>query len=488
MPIGSGYSVLQEVNTTAGGYGGCSVYYMPGEPDEEVLYPCEEENNTCEAVIDILVWVGQDAYPWFQSNDPTFSTISLGVEQAINTAIANSDIPNKKVRIVKILDNLNFNYGLITNNCNELLNAIRMQATNQREKFRADLTLFITAKDMSCGAGAAGVLNTCSGSAQAYYAFIERKYLTNPRWVAAHEIGHLFSMHHDIGQDICPHDALSDNACGHGWITGGQITQNTLMQTIPIPEDGNVRILHYSNPEVFYNGSATGTPTAYNAKILRNKGCTVENYIETRTWDVWPLMSPIDCPEPVPIQLTAVVEQPNIPGVIIPVVPAAIPTSGTPPYTFEWRWSYSPIFNPGTLIGTGNPQPFHPSYNPLTNAVFIQLKAMSGDNKVLFRIKKRTYIHCRESSQVNSQILSESKIEVFPNPTDGNLNIKLPSGASINNWSTQILDQLGVQRLAKQNQSESGQIKIETGFLSPGVYICRLRYDNEQVSFKFLKL
>jgi hypothetical protein len=77
---------------------------------------------------------------------------------------------------------------------------------------------------------------------------------------------------------------------------------------------------------------------------------------------------------------------------------------------------------------------------------------------------------------------------VFPNPTDGNLNIKLPSGASINNWSTQILDQLGVQRLAKQNQSESGQIKIETGFLSPGVYICRLRYDNEQVSFKFLKL
>lgn len=495
-PIGGGFSIFQEIDGDFGPSDGCELVVEEGESQgEPEFYPCNEEYNNCPAVIDVLVLVTTDATPWYVANNPSYSQIRLAVETAMRIAIQNSGIPRKKVRISKILPNFNFTYPPVQD-CLQLLNNLRQQSNSDRERYRADLVLLITSEDWACGAGAAYVNNNCGSGIYNCYAYVERPYLLHPRWTAVHELGHLLNMHHDGPglQDNCPHSANLDNLCGHGWKVGGQDNQNTLMQTMSLPTPpGSTRILHFSNPDIFYNGVPTGTATSNNAKIFRNRGCGVENFIATATWDVFISAPDEICviPEsPEPVEMSAHVEQPNTGGQIQPVVPSALPITGKPSYTYEWRYNTTGNFNadPGTLFGTNAAATLLP---PASSVLFVQLKVTSGDLQVITIIKRISVAICGRPLSDNAPANNhEVSLRLYPNPTDGSLQIELPNTLSNASWQVQIFDAMGEMRHSTLVQHTGAQrvAKLEVHRLPSGFYTCQAQQNAHVYRAKFLKL
>ena len=91
----------------------------------------------------------------------------------------------------------------------------------------------------------------------------------------AHELGHNMGCAHDrANADV----GLYPYSFGWRFITPGNITNRTIMAYAP-----GERIPRFSNPDVFYNGVATGVPTAlpdaaHNALTINNSAATVANW------------------------------------------------------------------------------------------------------------------------------------------------------------------------------------------------------------------
>ncbi|MCY7330922.1 MAG: zinc-dependent metalloprotease, partial [Saprospiraceae bacterium] len=226
---------------------------------------CAKDYNTCTATIDILVLLPNDARIWLVNRfggDAFAAALYIGIgTQALNLAFANSDIPNKKVNI--ILENFEMNYPSVGSTCGQLLTALQAQATARRNAVRADMVVLITATDYPCGSGAATAeLGDPPFFGDPSFAFSEIRWLFRPRWSMLHEVGHLMGAGHDRPDD-------NDSDCAHGWTVGGNRFQRTLMaRWVGTQNPTDTRILHYSNPDIVYNGDVTGTDEDNNAKVI----------------------------------------------------------------------------------------------------------------------------------------------------------------------------------------------------------------------------
>jgi hypothetical protein len=416
MPIRGNIEVIVKKNNEISDVDNCSPFFAD-ENNEENIDWCIEPSNNCASTIDILVLIPPDATTWFQNKlgDPLWLNwyVSLGIE-GINIAFNNSGINNKQVRYSAAFVDFPYSNPL---NCNDVVQLATFAAP-LRQQYKADLVVLLTGKDYPCGAGVAN--GTAASSSNSAFAIVELNWMIHPRWTFAHEVGHLMAARHSRTVPG-PGDDNTD-VCGHGWTIGENRFQRTLMAPwfgTQTPTD--VRVLHYSNPSIKYNGDDTGTSENDNAKTIRNSACVIDDYFPSQQFDFW-----IEAPNEVCFNdgsptLDASVQVPSAPP-------------GLPPYTFCWTYNQSGIFdffNPGTPIGCNQSQIFNlPSG---LDYVFVHLTVISVEGLFFTKTKKIIINHdCFQGGGDDRDNIIKTKANgneftVFPNPTDNNFILSVMS-------------------------------------------------------------
>jgi hypothetical protein len=150
-----------------------------------------------------------------------------------------------------------------------------------RNHYRADLvSLFVNDDEngTTCGKG------YCISDKDRAYTVVNWQCATNLHSFA-HEVGHNLGCDHDRdnGNYFCHEDDYS-----YGWRWTGN--SGTEWRTIMAYQPG-LRVLHYSNPDVSFDGQPTGVPIgqdaeAHNAQTIRNRALTVEEFRHSG-FDVW---------------------------------------------------------------------------------------------------------------------------------------------------------------------------------------------------------
>ena len=351
-PLYKSYSALFEYNIGAMPNDTCA--QLATAAPSAIDY-CAEDYQ-CAPTIDVLVLVTPEARNWIGGNfgDNWLNALSYVITgtETVNFAFANSNIPGRHIRTKYAALN-DFTYSTLTGNpqISADINTLVASSTanNLREQYRADLVVMLTNDRY---ANFAGVTSTLGPSSTQAYSIVEINSLLDPRFTYAHEVGHLFGANHNRSSNVpCVNCGSDAGSCQHGlrFNDANGIERRTTMALLFDADQlaGDQRILNYSNPDVFFGGTATGTADNNNAKIIRNTSCEIANFrspnyfsaiISGYGWWCTPVPD-----SQAPNTYTAVVTEPTL------------GFAGTPPYTYQWRWNTSGIFNvanPSTALGT----------------------------------------------------------------------------------------------------------------------------------------
>lgn len=141
-----------------------------------------------------------------------------------------------------------------------------------RNTYGADLVVLLTGRKDTGGIAGVGYLMTPVGSYFEQYAFSVTRQDQALFYTFIHEIGHNMGSHHDSGN--ASGNAAYPYSYGYRFHAGG--TQyRTVMAYAP-----GTRIGYFSNPDVSYSGTPTGTAEADNSRSIRNTKPTVAAFRE----------------------------------------------------------------------------------------------------------------------------------------------------------------------------------------------------------------
>ncbi len=475
-PVNSEVSLLKEVDLSLLPAADC--WRPEGAPESEINY-CEPDDNDCFAEIDLLILITPDVSTWFEEQaDPwqTFMTIVQGIE-GINLAFANSGIANKQIRWrAEMFDFDGFDTPL---NINDDIPEFAAEAASLRAQRKADIVIMLTSMDYP---GISGAASPGAPSYNSAFAIVEIQDIADPRWTFAHEFAHLLGADHNrpdncSNDDVCG-DSNTDN-CAHGWLFDDQSgsEQRTIMARM-FTSEGAVRLPHYSNPDINFNGAPTGTVENDNSRIIRNAACFVDDYNRAE-WNVGIQGPPKWCLNLNPdITFNAVVTPPN-PGWGLP---------GNPPYQYEWRASCSPTYNPSTFLSN---QPSITLNTPFCEPSFwLQLTVTSADG--LTRTSRRRVGIVEEcphfQGEVEDRGLKNNQLQnlgkIYPNPTKDKFDILI---APFEGKCAEIIlsDNFGI--LVKHIKScESGSIEVSAETLPDGIYFVSVRSESKIETHKLI--
>jgi hypothetical protein len=88
-------------------------------------------------------------------------------------------------------------------------------------------------------------------------------------------------------------------------------------------------------------------------------------------------------------------------------------------------------------------------------------------------------------SQFNSEKLAEGTIKIFPNPTEGELRIKLENISNTEGINLQLYSPTG--SLLQSKQIDSNYTEFDMLSYSPGIYILRISRLDEKLEYKIIK-
>lgn len=148
-----------------------------------------------------------------------------------------------------------------------------------RTQYGADIVVLIT-ESMATYAGLGFIMSPVSSAFDDYaFAVVKRQYASGS-YVFAHEVGHVMGCQHD--RDNASSAGAYDYSYGHRF-SDGTNTLRTIMSYTP-----GTRIPHFSNPDVTYNGAATGvaagaTNSANNALSMNNASSTLAAFAAAST-------------------------------------------------------------------------------------------------------------------------------------------------------------------------------------------------------------
>ena len=396
---------------------------------------CEE--GECTAVLDLLFVYTQGVADWYGN---TFGGGNNGWGALIGAfhtwaafssfeiALANSDI-DMEVNMFGVTIDFDFaNPVDMTTDLDALPGAIGQL----RDDFGADLAVLITGEEVNYqnlfGIALAGTTinndfvftapcNNCT------YAIARIQSSAGPRWTLAHEIAHLFGARHE-------NDNTSPADCAQGFIFNPFGNEGrTVMATLG--REGR-RVLHYSDPDIQFNGFNTGTPTNDNAAIIRGAMCAVTNLNSTINFDVFINGQSDWC---------VFTTEPVLPYTYYSAIKA--PSNGQPgigPYTYDWRVNLTGDFvnDPGSSLSSSSSLTLN--YVPGCPQFYVQLTVTTADGVVEVATKlvnvrycdfcEHQYGYTSRKSSGNADLNSTAAV-VFPNPTHDEIFVEVNSAATI---------------------------------------------------------
>ena len=405
-----------------------------------VSQDCEVDND-CPAVVSILVLVTPEAFDWLGGNYSPLEGVlfvTLGLH-TVNFALINSGVYHKTVRFIVEPYNFNFSQTPVPNALDDLLQLQNdTVANNRRGANRADLMYLITDSRYFPLLGA-----TADGDTR-YFGFTSMEYLLLPYYTFAHEVGHALYLNHNRISNWGDINYGADDFCGFGWRLNNAEeapAKKTIMAVIRPPdnEPGAITLLNYSNPNVTFEGIATGTPINFNARYASHTMCSVDDYFaddELRVEIDGPLFICDQTPS-----YTAII---TLPGAGV---------KGVGPYSIIWRLNNTGIFslsNPGIPLGTGNPITIP---GPLPVPEFWLFVSVSSADGVVVNDIIRVDNPCGSPStfiQGTSSILEKESFrsthqgfELSPNPSKFNLNVKFQNHPEVDEVVYSIFNALG---------------------------------------------
>ena len=501
-PLYKSYCALFEYNIAAMPADTCATVSSPPtalqSASSSIDYCAENSNTNCLYTVDVLVLITPEARTWiggtFGNNWLNALAYVINGTETVNLAFVNSDInPRVRTRYAALND---FAYtdladpDVVQKDVTTLVNSTT--ANNLREQYRADLVVMLTNDRYPNVAGATAILNQSGSNA---YSIVEINSLLDPRFTYAHEIGHFFRADHNRSSNVpCNNGCGSDDgSCQHGWRfndTDG-IERRTIMALLFNDDQlaGDQRVLHYSNPDISFNGTATGTANNDNAKIIGNTSCEIANFrspnyfsaiISGYGWWCTPI------PESqAPNTYTAVVTEPTI------------GFSGTPPYTYQWHWNTSGIFtptNPGILLGTSQSITINEAL--ACPYFFLQLIVTSSEG-ISYRTTRKIgtgfCIACGGSGKddLQSQQISQTNLtdtwQIIPNPANSSCRLfadNVPNG----NYFIQLSNAAG-KTMEQRNivvDDESLNTTLMTDQLPIGIYTLTVVGNTSTISKKII--
>ncbi|MBL7785777.1 MAG: zinc-dependent metalloprotease [Chitinophagales bacterium] len=437
---------------------------------------CAEDDN-CSSIIDVLVLVTPEARTWiggtFGNNWLNALAYVINGAETVNLAFANSDI-NARVRTRYAALN-NFIYSGDTSILSDIFNLKNhTTAKSLRNQYRADLVIMLTDNRYGDVLGIVSEIGPDTYNYDDAYGIVTINNLLNPRFTYAHEVGHLFGARHNTN-DNCECDG-GDNTdiCAHGWRfdDANGIERRTLLARLGNTEQ---RLLHYSNPDINFNATPTGDADNDNAHMIQNTSCALDGYRSDPSFKA--TMSGITqwcrpghpTTEP-PITFSAVIT-PTTPGF-----------PGIPPYSYEWRWNLSGIFNaanPGTLLGTGssitlNEPLFCPSF-------FLRLRVTCADgvvsNSTLQINTDLCEVGCGGAGKSSSSMFESSNkslsFQIIPNPANTSFSV-LNAYLDAGKYQLQLVDAFGKivdnRSLTIEEPTAPMQQHYSTEHLPAGIY------------------
>jgi len=471
-PVNSTVSLLREIDLSQIPAEDCALFDESTTTPPEAPDWCQHTENNCFAEIDVLILVTPDVGGWFsEQGDPwqTLATIAQGIE-SVNLAFANSGIPNKQIRSQMVMFDFQgfntppFNLFDLADDLNDLV----VDAASLREQYQADVVIMLTSMEYNGTAGIATGPNSCGAPmGDCAYAIVEIQSIADPRWTFAHEFAHLLGARHNRPDNCSAADVCGDDdipICPHAWLfeDADENEQRTILARMFDNEEnaGAVRIPHYSNPDVEFNGTPTGTVDNDNSRIIRNAACYVDDYNHAQ-WIVG-IEGPFQwCPDTEPTMTFDAISIPPAQGWSYP---------GLPPYQYEWWRSCSPIFNPGNFISS---QPSITLSAPYCQSTFwIQLRVTSSDEVV--RVVNRKIYPCdwftggEEEERTPIPVRPTKMATLFPNPTNDAFHIVVPNTAE-SNTTVRITDGFG-KSVKTFTTSDSPEIVVSTSDLPSGAY------------------
>ncbi|TAK40520.1 MAG: T9SS type A sorting domain-containing protein, partial [Saprospiraceae bacterium] len=482
FPVNSTTSLLKEFDLAHLPNEGCSLDGAEALPRETDW--CEPADNDCFAEINLLALITPDVLTWFnaQANQgQALLTIFQGLA-SINLAFANSGIFNKNVRIR--MEVFNFNgFDSLLNILDDLNNDLPAQAGPIREQRQADVVIMLTSMDYP---GIAGAAINPSGpgcpSDDCSYAIVEIQSMAGPRFTFAHEFAHLLHANHNRTANCSAAGVCGDNnenICAHALVFNGVGGAEHRTILARMTEPGAVRIPHYSNPDINFDGVATGDEDNDNARIMMNTACYVSGY-NTADWTVGISGSTKWCSSQPSHTLTAAVSPPT-PGWGYP---------GNPPYQYEWRWSCSPTFVTSQFLSN---QWSVTLTNPLLcggDEIWVRLTVTSSDGAVRVRNRPVVVVDCPNfggetgDRSIDPAGSRKGNISISPNPVSDMLEISVDND-DVQTADVVVLDNLGhvVKHMVPK---ERGTVIIETNDLPSGIYFVLVRKSSKTEAHKII--
>jgi len=485
-PINSTLSLLREIDLNKLSKEDCA-FAGAENTDPTPIEPnwCEPANTTCFSEIDLLILVSTpDVQEWFGAQaDPwaVLATILQGIE-SINLAFANSGIPNKHVRWrIETFEFVGYDNPLRPF---EDIEELATDASNLREQHQADIVLMLTAKDYPNIRGVSYSFDACPTPTPSFncaYGIVEIQSIADPAWTFAHEFAHLMGARHNRSSNCstagtCGND--DTDVCSHGLVfnDGGGNEQRTIMALMFNTEiaNGAVRIPHFSNPDINFNGGATGTADNNNARIIRNAACTADDYNQA-DWTVG-IEGPNQwCPPSITLD-----------AISIPPLPGWPNNVGLPPYQYEWKRGCGPV---GPWVFISN-QPSITINSPYCqpSGFWVQLKITSSDG-----LSKTTYLKVypcdfqAKGAVVTSNSTpeqSEYLTSISPNPAEDFFRISFQNNNEVNS-TVRITDSTG-KPIRSIEFSNTDDLMVSAKDFLPGVYFVTISSGASTVSRKLI--
>jgi len=473
--IGNGKIALAEVNLKDENFVSCGNFedintnfgndsttidldQIPGLPTE--TGSCDV--NRCESSILVLYTPAA-----FEIAPDVTQIAYMGIFQ-LNTALRNSSINNLiKFKLAGIAP-VNFVENSTANQpADEDIRNIANNATFQslRDQYNADIVVLLTNGNYN---GIAGIAKEINASYPNAYAIVQASEAIGGRFTFAHEVAHLFGAKHE-NDGNGPHRAYKMEY--RTW-NRAKIERLTIMHRA---SNTDVRILYFSNPNVYYFGKATGASCNNNAEKIAAEGCRIGNFKKNNQGLDFSIKN-----------VCFNVSKRNF-------TPYAqlICSSVDLPYSIYWGVSYDGIHY-SRLGEISDYDTNFPTINISENYngnVWIICKVYQGNYEAVHIVQTNTNNMCLPIDATAQKLqFQNSEFRIFPNPANNFIEIDIPHNDLISKDITSnifIYNYEGKQ-VYSNSFLEKNSLVIPTINLANGIYQLRLVKDNITFNSSFI--